>query len=585
MSDFDLELKNCFLEEAKELLTDTETLFLELEQTENQKEVIQQIFRVVHTLKGSSAATGFSDLSKFAHKLESLMTSIKDGQISLTPDVMELLLSSNDLLSHFVNALSLDHNTYVEYSELYAKIEACLQGQNLGQVEVIQTETSQGFGFFDDEPATESPKNQISQKPSPQPPPTNEKAKPEENKSDEPAKAPTSVTGQTEESIRVNLGRIDKLVRYIGELSTYNSVISQFRTDLASPTFQSAVDQLNKISKNIQDLALGLRMLPLKPTFQKMKRIVRDSAKALEKDVNFVLQGEEVEVDKTILEQLDGPLVHLIRNAIDHGLEASDERRTSGKKAIGEITLAAYHESGHLMIEIRDDGKGLNLDRLREKAYEKGFFPKGQVISDKEAQDLIFRSGFSTKPAVTDLSGRGVGMDVVKTNIDKLGGSITVESKVGYGSTFKITLPLTLSIIHGMVLISGKERYVVPLSQVNKMVQPHAVNLTYLTGIGEVFVLDGKTIPLIRLANILVTSKTKDQERKGVIVVLDVDNQKFGLFIDDVIGQQPVVIRKLGKELAGAKGFAGGAILGDGRAALILDVVSLYELHKRTRAA
>lgn len=565
MSDFDLELKKCFTDEAKELLSDNEGLFLELEHSANRSEVIQRIFRVVHTVKGSSAAAGFQGLSKFSHKLESLLTAIRETTVPLTPSVMELLLQCNDRLMQYVTALQCDFSTVIDCGELLEKIDARLHGQCDDQSQTVRDGKATTFGFFDEEP----PKNVesvLQPKVAPVPRAAQQAQKPQ--------------ASPLEESVRVNLGRIDALVRYVGELSTYNSVIAQFRKDLPSPVFQGTVDQLTKIGKNIQDLALGLRMVPLKPTFQKMKRIVRDSAKALGKEVELILEGEDVEVDKTILEQLDGPLVHLVRNAVDHGIEKPDERQLGGKASTGFVTLSAYHETGHLVIEVRDDGKGIDPQRLLKKAIEKGFVAVGENLSDKDTLDLIFRSGFSTKAEVTDLSGRGVGMDVVKTNIEKLNGIVALDTKIGQGSVFKVTLPLTLSIIHGMLLRGNGQRYVVPLSQVKKMLQPRVAQISFLTGVGEVFMLDGKTTPLMRLERVLVTGKKSELKSEGVIVVLAVDEVVFGLFVDDVIGQQPIVIRKLGDELAGAKGFGGGAILGDGQPALILDVKTLYELYR-----
>jgi two-component system chemotaxis sensor kinase CheA len=317
-------------------------------------------------------------------------------------------------------------------------------------------------------------------------------------------------------------------------------------------------------------------MLPVKSTFQKMQRIVRDTAQILEKKVNLTVSGEETELDKTVLEHLGDPLVHIIRNAVDHGIESPEARRAAGKSETGTIFLSAYHQGGRLVIEVKDDGAGINAEVLKKKAVEKGILRPGQAISEKDALNLIFHAGFSTKAQVTEVSGRGVGMDVVRTNIEKLSGEVQISTVLGAGTTFKIFLPLTLAIIDGMVIRSATERFVIPLAQVHESLRPAKTDIQYNTGFGEVLLLRGENLPLYRLNRLLgVKSGTIREPHDGIAIVVRVSEKPFAVLVDDIIGQTQIVIKRLGMELSHIKGFSGSAILGDGRPALILELPEL----------
>lgn len=322
-------------------------------------------------------------------------------------------------------------------------------------------------------------------------------------------------------------------------------------------------------------------MVPLKQTFQKMQRIVRDTSSILGKKVNLVVEGDETEVDKTVLESLSDPLVHLIRNAVDHGIETPDIRTGKGKHESGKIVLKAYHQSGKLVIEIKDDGGGIPAEKLKQKALEKGILKPGQTLTEQEAIHLIFHPGFSTKAQVTEVSGRGVVMDVVKTNIEQMSGEVLVETVANQGSTFKIILPLTLAIIDGMIVKIGADRFVIPLSHVHESVKPAPDDIKRMTGVGEVLLLRGENLPLFRLSKHLrLAGNQTTLPNEKIAIIVRIGPKPFAVMVDDIIGQHQVVIKKIGAEIQYLSGYSGSAILGDGKPALILELPELLSTQK-----
>lgn len=393
-------------------------------------------------------------------------------------------------------------------------------------------------------------------------------------------KAPAAPAGNSgsDESIRVSLARLEKLLNFVGEMVILQSVLRE-QTGGQSLLLRRTVHQLGKVTKEVQDISMSLRMVPLKQTFQKMQRIVRDTSAALGKKVSLHLEGDETEVDKTILESISDPLVHLIRNACDHGIESAEKRIASGKKDTGNVKLSAYHHAGKLVIEIKDDGGGINPAVLTQKAIEKGIVRPNQTLSEKEAINLIFHPGFSTKAQVTDVSGRGVGMDVVRSNIEKISGEVQVSTVLGEGTTFKIYLPLTLAIIDGMVIECSEQRYVVPLSHIHESVQLNSEDLKVTSTAGEILLLRGENIPLYRLQSMVGGKKKTDNKTQlqPIALIIRTLEQPFSVLVDDIIGQNQVVIKKLGDELSNLEGFGGSAILGDGKPALILELADLVK--------
>ncbi len=537
MDAFEKELKISFLQEAIQLLSDAEECFLNLEKRMYDEELIDRIFRLAHNLKGSASAVGFAELGDFTHELESLLLKIKNHQIKTDTTTVSLLLACSDHLRIWVNGLYANFSFVIDSSRLTDSLQkhGLVTSSELDEEEILSLLTlSESLNANDLE------------------------GKPQ----------------LEDESIRVALPRLEKLMNYVGELVILQTVLNQHKFEIQSPLLQKTVTQLNKITKDIQEISMSLRMLPLKQTFQKMQRIVRDSAHELEKEIQFIVEGEDTEIDKTVIEKIGDPLVHLIRNAVDHGIEPPDEREKLGKSRKGRIYLRAFHAAGKMILQIRDDGRGLDPQFLRAKAIEKGLLSPDVVLTDKEAQNLIFMPGFSTKAAATDLSGRGVGMDVVKTNIEKiLRGEISIQSQPGLGTLLIIQLPLTLAIIEGLIVSCSKQKYIIPLFQINESLQLHSDLIHKTTGLGHLLTLRGEEMSLFRL-NDLLSLKTPNPKplHECIAIIVRAGGSAFAVAVDDIVGQHQVVIKTLGVEMKDVKGFAGGAILGDGKAAMIIDL-------------
>ena len=625
MDDFERELKVGFLEEASQLLTDAEQCFLVLESNPSDSPTIEKIFRIAHNIKGSSKAVGFDALGAFTHEFESFLLKCKNGQMAIVPETISLLLKCNDHVKAWVEALKADLEANLDNATLIGELHAFVAPD--AQTEVSPStppESNEDTFSAADVAVMENVLNQLVDEsietaepvvatpaPSVDPfeamqamvaaslaaeatpivPAAAESAPVKAETSVEPAKVielkpPTTPakpatpatggqSGAADESIRVSLARLEKLINFVGELVILQTVLKEQAYGSNPVILRRTIQQMGKVTKEVQDISMGLRMVPLKQTFQKMQRIVRDTSGILGKKVSLQLEGDETEVDKTVLEALGDPLVHLIRNAVDHGIETPADRVAKGKPETGTVKLFAYHQGSKLVIEVKDDGGGIPAERLKQKAIEKGILKPGQTISEKEAVHLIFHPGFSTKAQVTEVSGRGVGMDVVKTNIEQLQGEIIVDTVLGQGSTFKIILPLTLAIIDGMVIRCGDEKFVIPLAHVHESVKLDAKDIKFATGMGEVLFLRGENLPIFRLGSFLAKKRVGKVDTDQIAVIIRSQGRPFAAFVDDVIGQQQVVIKKLGAEVQHIKGYSGSAILGDGKPALILELSEL----------
>ncbi|MCC6138891.1 MAG: chemotaxis protein CheA [Bdellovibrionaceae bacterium] len=553
MDEFEKELKIGFLEEISQRLTDTEECFLSLESNPEDKSLIEKIFRLAHNIKGSARAVGYLEMGEFTHELESLLLKIKNGEIKIKATTVSILLACNDHLKDWVARLSKNLNEHVDSKALLEKVINHAKNQDAA----LETATLFAASLVEEAPAL--PDATVL-----------------------PLKKAAINSVKVEESIRVGVHRLEDLMNYVGELVILQTVLSQQKYEIQSPLIQKTITQLTKITKDIQDISMGLRMLPLKQTFQKVQRIVRDTANTLGKEVNFHMEGEDTELDKTVIENLGDPLVHLIRNAVDHGIEAPDARRAKGKESSGNIYLKAFHSGGRIFVEIRDDGKGLDPSTLKKKAIEKGILNADQEISDLDAQRLIFSPGFTTKSEVTEISGRGVGMDVVKTNIEKnLRGEVSVTSEVGQGTQFLIQLPLTLAIIEGIIINEKNNKFIVPLSHVHESVRIESGMVHEAAGLGHVLSLRGEQLPLLRLGQLLRLTPGPFVMNSGIAIIVKSGNSPFAISVDDIVGQHQVVIKSLGEEIKNMKGVMGGAILGDGKVALILDLQDLVSSHKK----
>lgn len=571
MDDFERELKVSFLDEASTAITDTEQCFLALEANPEDAENLNKIFRLAHNLKGSSKAVGFDEFGAFTHEFESFILKVKNGQLKASAKVVSLLLELNDHVLHMIEGLKKDLDAKFDSADLFARMTSFSEDDAAPAIEEPVVEEAQPEVQVEQHietvaVAAETPALHVV------PAPIEVKPAPPVAKA-----APTKAqNGAIDESIRVSINKVEALLNFVGEMVILQSVLTEQATKSGSELLRKTVQQIGKVSKEIQDISMSLRMLPVKPTFQKMQRIVRDTAQALNKEVNLTLIGEETELDKTVLEKINDPLVHLIRNSVDHGIENKELRLSRGKPAKGQVRLCAYHSSGKLVIEVADDGGGLDPEKLKKKATEKGILRPGATLGDKEAFDLIFAPGFSTKEQVTDVSGRGVGMDVVRTNITELGGEISISSELGKGTTFKVVLPLTLAIIESMVVTYSDRRFVIPLGSVHETLQANDKQIQNTTGLGDILMLRGENMPLFRLGDFFAI-KSNTPANQMIAMVFRTGPKPFALLVDDIIGQYQVVTKQLSPDLGVIKGVSASTILGDGKPALILEPQDLLQ--------
>jgi two-component system, chemotaxis family, sensor kinase CheA len=604
VDELERELKVGFLEEAQQLLQDAEQCFLQIESNPDDAEIINQLFRLAHNLKGSAKAVGFMELGAFTHLIESLLLKIKAGEIKVDSPIVDLLLACKDQLQIMLDGLKLNLDASFDCSSLNGRLENAIAGIGATAVTDAAMPTEEVVAASDETEALELdgiPLADSAGFPEPedfeetevfQSPETEVKSSGEMSdvsaaapivsaaapivSEPSPAAAVAKASPATDESIRVSLGRVDQLINYVGEMVILQTVLFEQAYSGNLETIRKTVHQLGKISKELQDASMSLRMVPLKQTFQKMQRIVRDTSQSLNKKVSLVLQGEETEVEKTVLELIGDPLVHLVRNAVDHGIDSPEERLAAGKVESGTIVLRAFHQADMIVLEVRDDGKGIDANRLRAKALEKGILRPGQTITDKQAINLIFHPGFSTKQEVSDISGRGVGLDVVKTNIERLQGSVEVSTEMGKGSVFRVELPLTLAIIDATTVKLNEQRYAIPMSHIHESIQVKESDINSSVNIGEVVNIRGENLKVYRLTQLL-DLKDENADQPKILLVSRATETPFGILVHDISSMQQVVVKKLGIELKNLVGISGSAILGDGKPALILDLPRLIE--------
>ena len=599
MDEFE-EIKRGFLDEAEQCLSDTEQCFLHLEKDQS-PEVLDKLFRLAHNIKGSANAVGFSELGAFTHELETLLLKIKKGEQPLHPPVIDLLLRCNDHIILFVNSLKVDLDAKVDSSQLFDEIknianyqpddsangavDKLLQAAQMFEeeapetiapaldVEVVTEEAEAALEEIVEQSIEQSAEQVVEQRVEQV---VHQNVHPIATKAEEKVPAKNSPPA-SDESIRVSLARLEGLINCVGELVILQSVLKEQTSVAASSLMKKTVHQLGKVTKEVQNISMGLRMIPMKQTYQKMQRIVRDTSRALNKEINFETVGDDTELDKTVLEQLGDPLVHLVRNAVDHGIESAEARISKGKSAVGTVRLKSFHRVGQIVIEISDDGKGLDGQSLINSAIKKGLLKPGIKMTEEEAWNIVFMPGFSTKEVVTDVSGRGVGMDVVKTNIDQLRGTVQIFSTPGQGTSFQITLPLTLSIIDTMIVRQEKQRYVIPLHHVYESVEASGMRIQTVSESAEVLLLRGENIPFYRLGTLLGQKTSGVVNQQGCALIIRNNQSSIAVFVDAVIAQSQAVIKPLGAEVKHIKGFSGSAILGDGLPAVILDLMELVK--------
>jgi two-component system chemotaxis sensor kinase CheA len=556
----DMPLVLDFIAEAQEHIESAEAGLLELESKPQDKEILNQIFRAFHTIKGMAGFLNLGEIGSLAHSAENLLDFARKGELVLTGKNMDVVFESVDLIKKMIECLKVSAEAgepvpkQQQLPTLLAKLKAVSEKRGRDSAINFAGGTPDGDAKLDAILAdTEQSTEEIVDK----------------------AKIHTVDT-----TIKVNTTRLDNLINMVGELVIAQLMIAE-DVNIALTSEQNLgrkVAHQSKIIRELQELSMSMRMVPISGVFQKMTRLVRDLSHKAGKNINLSVSGEDTELDRNIVDKIADPLVHMIRNSIDHGIEMPQDRIQAGKNKIGQIKLLASHQSGNIVIEIEDDGKGLNKEGILKKAVENGIVSRDQQLSEQEIFKLIFHAGLSTAEKVTSVSGRGVGMDVVKKNIESLRGKIDISSIPGKGATFTIRLPLTLAIIDGQIIKVGPQRYILPISSIVQSFKPTAKQVSTVQNRGEMVLVRGQLLPLVRLHRIFNIESSVDDITKALLVIVEEDNKKCCLLVDELLGQQQVVIKSLGDGLSSVKGVSGGAIMGDGKISLILDVTGLIGL-------
>lgn len=629
-----------FLIESHENLDRLERDLVELEKDPHDKETLSSIFRTIHTLKGSAGFLGYGQLEAVSHVGENLLSRMRDGLLVINPAIAGALLSTVDVVRKMMGEIEASGAPEErDYSELIQLLDRLKDGPSSEAGPAAQAPAMQAPAAAEKSPSstlqTESPTPSSApvapveiheddvmedhEEPSPAvSAPVVQQAAPaavapvETQKPPAPKPAPSPAvapvvmqeppehrsSAASDSSIRVDVSLLDKLMNLVGELVLARNQVLQFTSQHSDSAFLATAQRLNLITTELQGSAMKTRMQPIGNIWSKLPRVVRDLSASCGKEIRLEMEGKETELDKTIIEAIKDPLTHIVRNSVDHGIETPDVREARGKAAEGVLKMRAFHEGGQVNIEIIDDGGGIDLERVKAKAIQRGIISAEQAsrMSDHEGLHLIFMPGFSTAEKITNVSGRGVGMDVVKTNIEKIGGTVDLQSQLGQGTTLKIKIPLTLAIIPALIVTSGGERFAIPQISLLELVRLEAASakeqIEFIHG-APVYRLRGKLLPLVYLNRELKLNSggtATAEEREVNIVVVQADGHPFGLVVDDINDTQEIVVKPLGKQLKGVGCFAGATIMGDGRVALILDVLGLAqqsrvvsEIHDRTK--
>lgn len=582
----DTELLNEFCNEGKDLLQDIEQGVLVLEENPTSADTLNVVFRAFHTFKGGAGFLGLEPIKNLAHELESLLDAARRGDLTIDTYITELILAGRDALQQFLSeigkrlggALKGEAIT-VPTNDLIVRVKARLAGESPAPAAKPQPVAAQPVAAQVQPVAAQAPPPaalppKASAPVQPLAPPA---AKPAPQKTTATKPSPGSSNERLASFVKLDTQKLDVLVDLVGELVIAQSMVLQHPQvqTLNDRNLARFMRQLHGITTDLQHNAMSLRMVEVRGAFQKMNRLVRDLSGVQGKQVQLLLSGEETEIDRNIVEELGDPLVHMVRNSVDHGIEMPEVRVAQGKPALGTVRLHAMHSGGGIVITISDDGKGLDQNRILAKAIQRGLIDADATPTEKEIFDLIFLPGFSTVENITDISGRGVGMDVVRASISRLRGRVEVQSTLGQGSVVTIRLPLTMAIIDGMLIGIGTERFIIPSLSIRESFRPLPGVVATSQGRGEVVSVRGKLIPLVRLGDQLGIESTAKDPCDGIIVVTQSESQPRGLLVDRLIGKQEVVIKSLGSAFKGQASMSGAAILGDGLVALILDIENL----------
>ncbi len=566
-----------FLNESAEGLDVLDRDLVALEHEPGSHELLAEIFRTVHTLKGNSGALAYPKLESIAHAGESALGLLRDGKLALNPDLVNRLLAMVDALRGLLKAIEENGNEgdgdYTSVVGLLKGLSGSSTGTNETSEELRRETLSSAKAecFSNADVVDADLKSSRTLSPS------------LAAVSDTAAESPHDVADASAASIRVNVGLLDRMMNLVGELVLARNQVLHSALQQSDASFANAAQRLKSVTSGLQESLMKARMQPIGKLWNKLPRLVRDMAAQCGKQVGIEINGSEIELDRTILEAIKDPLTHILRNAIDHGIESPQRRTEAGKTATGHVRLSAFHGGGRIHLEISDDGAGINLPRVRDRAVACGLITAQQASSmnEQELTRLVFTPGFSTAETVTNLSGRGVGLDVVKTNIERIGGMVDLQSVTGQGTTVKVNLPLTLAVLPALIVSSGGERFAIPqaslieLARLEPKQEPNAIEQVY--GAAVYRWRDG-LLPLVFLDSKLQLPPQNTEAT--YVVVLEVGAQRFGLVVDGINDTEEIVVKPLGRQLRGLGCFAGAAILGDGRVALILDVVGVAQLAK-----
>ena len=634
------EIMEDFLIEAFELIEQIDHDLVELEANPEDLELLNRIFRVAHTVKGSSSFLNFDVLTELTHHMEDVLNKARKGELKITPDIMDVVLESVDMMKGLLESIrdnGSDAAAGIDIKNICVRLTQISEGEapsaaaeapaaapapepvkepepatpaeeaapEVSDAELSKLSDSEveaeierllkvrkaedqarraSKGIAPKSPEEIAPATSAAPAPAPKPAPSRER----DADKKVPAASSNSAVAQ-EQTIRVEVKRLDHLMNLIGELvlgknrllKIYDDVEERYEGEKFLEELNQVVSSLSLVTTDIQLAVMKTRMLPIAKVFNKFPRMIRDLSRDLGKQIDLEISGEETELDKSIVEEIGDPLVHIIRNSCDHGIEDPETRKAMGKPEKGLVQLKAYNEGNHIVVEIVDDGKGLDADMLKAKSIEKGIITEREAdaMSEKEAFGLIFKPGFSTAAKVTNVSGRGVGMDVVKTNIEKLNGIIDIESEVGKGTVMKLKIPLTLAIIQSLLVGTQEEFYAIPLASVLETVR---------VPIDDIYTIDGKNVlrlrdevlSLVRLSDVFGVNKVFDGGDQTYVVIIGVAEAKLGIIVDTLVGQEEIVIKSMGDYLQNIPGIAGATIRGDGRVTLIIDVGAMMEMAK-----
>ncbi len=568
MEELDLtEFKEIFVSESKEHLSVLNATLLQLEKNPQDIDLLNEIFRVAHTLKGMAATMGFDKITHLTHEMENILDKLRHSEIVPTDEIVEILFNCFDTLEGLVDEISSGEDKGVSVESLLESLKKISETELRSQVPKVDTQQIDRGEIAESFPAVAEPTS------------TQTKTQPVPNEPEWPTQE-SSVAITKTQTVRLKIEQLDKLMNLVGELVINKARLQQISQVYNISELSTALAQFDRICVDLQEEVLKTRMVPVKHIFDRYPRMVRDLAKKLNKEVEFEIIGSEIEIDRTLLEQINEPLVHLLRNAIDHGIESPDERKSLGKHVAGLVKLVAKREKGYCTIEVSDDGKGMDSADILKTAIEKGIVSQEEAgsLSEGDIFMLICAPAFSTAKEITDISGRGVGMDVVKNLVEAFNGKLEIESKRGSGSKFIMHLPLTLAIMQALLVKVSDETYAIPLTNVSEIKK---LDTDYVKTIDkkEVLMLRNEVIPLIRLNKVFAVTKSPDHlitksSDLQCAVITEVKGKKIGLVVDSIVGEQEIVIKTLSGMLKHAKHFSGATILGDGRVVLIIDVPS-----------